>query len=45
MYNAGVAGTIGDITTGSLYVLIGNNGTFATAQPIITYETRVRYED
>lgn len=45
MYNAGVAGTIGDITTGSLYILIGNNGTFATAQPIITYETRVRYED
>lgn len=45
MYNPGVAGTIGDITTGSLYVLIGNNGTFATAQPVITYETRVRYED
>lgn len=45
MYNAGTAGTIGDITSGSLYVLIGNNGGFTTAQPQITYETRVRYLD
>lgn len=44
-FNAGVAGTIGDITSGSLYLLYGNSGTFTTAQPTIDYDTRIRYSD
>lgn len=45
MYNTGTAGTIADITTGSLYVFLGNNGGFSVAQPQITYETRIRFTD
>lgn len=45
MFNAGTAGTIGDITTGSLYLFTAQAGTLATANGGITIKTRVRYED
>jgi len=44
-FNAGVAGTIADITTGSLYIVcVGNIAVGATAGQL-TYFSRVRYDD
>lgn len=46
IYNAGSAGTIGDIQSGALYVTFAQtNGNVGTAQPQITWYARLRYED
>lgn len=44
-YNTGNAGTIGDITTGSLYLLVADSGTFATAQPTFSFQSRIKFTD
>ena len=45
MFNAGSAGTIGDITSGSLYLLFAQNSGITVAAPTMIYRTRVRYTD
>lgn len=48
IYNAGVAGTVADITSGSIYLLlIGESAgaTVPTNQPIIDFTNRIRYDD
>lgn len=45
MFNAGTAGTIADITTGSLYLLVGQSGQIATAAPQLVWRSRVRFHD
>jgi len=44
-YNAGVAGTIGDITSGAIYILFAQGGSIATAAPVAGFYARIRYED
>lgn len=44
-YNAGTAGTIADITSGSIYVLFAQSGQIATANAGVTWYARVRYTD
>lgn len=44
-FNAGTAGTIGDIQTGSLYVMFAQNATIGTAAPSVVWTSRVRYSD
>lgn len=45
VFNAGSAGTIGDITTGSVYILFAQNSGVSVAGVPIIYRTRVRYTD
>lgn len=45
MFNAGAAGTIGDITSGAMYIMFAQNGSIATAAPLITWRCRIRYTD
>jgi len=45
MFNAGAAGTVGDITSGSVYIMFAQNGTIGTAAPQITFRSRIRYTD
>ena len=49
VFNAGTAGTIGDINTGSLYLLVtqanGNAAVTPTNVPVINFYSRIRYED
>lgn len=45
MYNAGNAGTIGDITSGSVYILAAQAGAIGTAAPIWSFRSRIRYTD
>ena len=45
MFNAGNAGTIGDISSGSLYMFFAQAGTTATAASGFSYNTRVRFLD
>jgi len=45
MYNAGTAGTIGDITSGSLYIMIAQEGRIAVAAPLFSMYARIRYQD
>jgi len=44
-FNAGTAGTIGDITSGSIYITFSQAGGIGTAGPSVTYYARVRYSD
>lgn len=44
-FNAGVAGTIGDIQTGAVYCLFAQNGTIGTTAPSIIFRSRIRYTD
>jgi len=44
-YNAGSAGTIGDIQTGSLYVMACSNVATGTAAPLLDLTTRIRFSD
>lgn len=44
-FNAGVAGTIADITSGAIYVLWGDDGRIGVAQPQFNGYFRVRYTD
>jgi len=45
MFNAGSAGTIADITSGSLYIVVAQSGTIATTASTFLARTRVRYTD
>jgi len=45
MFNAGSAGTIGDITSGSIYILFAQSGTIGTGNPTATWTSRIRYTD
>lgn len=45
MFNAGSAGTVGDITSGSVYLLFCQNSGISVAAPTMIYRTRVRYTD
>lgn len=45
MFNAGSAGTIGDITTGSLYMFVAQQGLIGVANPTQMTRIRVRFED
>lgn len=44
-FNIGSAGTIGDIQTGSLYIMIYTNATITTAATNWAFDTRVRFSD
>lgn len=45
MFNDGVAGTIGDITSGSVYLFAAQNGGISVAGPITEWDVRIRYSD
>lgn len=45
MFNSGTAGTIADITSGSLYLLWAQNGQIGTANGAFNWRCRVRYTD
>lgn len=45
MFNAGTAGTIGDITSGSVYLFAAQSGGVTTEQPKMRIRARIRYED
>lgn len=45
MFNAGTAGTIADITSGSIYIMFAQSGAVGTAAPIVTWRARIRYTD
>lgn len=45
MFNAGTAGTIGDITSGSIYIMFAQNSTIGTAAPTVNWRSRIRYTD
>lgn len=45
VFNSGNAGTIGDIQSGSLYIMFAQQGTIATASGQITWSTRLRFDD
>lgn len=45
MYNQGNAGTIGDITSGSVYILWAHAGTIGTANGQFNWRCRIRYSD
>lgn len=45
MFNAGTAGTIADITSGSLYIMFAQSGTIGTGNPTASWYSRVRYTD
>lgn len=48
VFNAGTAGTVADITSGSLYIVFISENSFAAAAtnpPVIQWYSRVRYED
>jgi len=45
MFNAGSAGTIGDITSGSIYCFTAQNGHITTASGTFVANCRIRYTD
>jgi len=45
MFNTGSVGTIGDITSGSLYLLVAQSGGILVANPTFTYLGRVKFTD
>lgn len=45
MFNDGNAGTVGDISMGSIYMLVSQAGGIATANPTLTVKTRIRFTD
>jgi len=45
MFNAGTAGTIGDITSGSVYVLAAQTSNVLVAAPTVIFRSRIRYTD
>jgi len=45
MFNTGTAGTIGDITTGSIYILAANTGLVTTDGSRVGFRSRIRYSD
>jgi len=45
VYNAGTAGTIADISTGSIYLLLLSNLAAGATAPVLDYTCRLRFED
>lgn len=45
MFNGGSAGTVGDITSGSLYMFVAQTGRIGTASPTQATRIRVRFDD
>lgn len=45
MFNTGTAGTIADITTGSVYIMAAQAGAIGTAAPLWSFRSRIRYTD
>ena len=45
MFNSGSAGTIGDITSGSVYLFVAQTGGILVANPIFNWRARVRFTD
>jgi len=45
MFNSGNAGTIGDITSGSVYCFYAQSGAIGTAAPALTYRARIKFTD
>jgi len=45
MCNSGSSGAVGDITSGSMYVLFAQDGQIATTAPTVKWQSRVRFED
>lgn len=46
IYNDGVAGTIADIQTGAVYVMVAQNGNIVTTgAPIFNFISRIRFDD
>jgi len=45
MFNTGSAGTIGDITSGSVYLFAAQSGIMGVASPTLTYLARVKFTD
>lgn len=45
MYNTGTAGTIGDITSGAIYVIAAQSGGAGVANPSMQFQVRLRYDD
>lgn len=45
IFNAGSTGTVTDIQTGSLYLLVGINGTMGVANGGFTFTSRIRFVD
>lgn len=45
MFNSGTAGTVADITTGSIYLMAAQAGSVTTAAPTVVFRSRVRFED
>jgi len=45
MFNAGTAGTIADITSGSIYVMFAQSGNMGVAAATVTWRARLRYTD
>ena len=45
MFNSGSAGTIGDITSGSVYLFVSQTGGILVANPTFNWRARVRFTD
>ena len=45
MFNAGTAGTIGDITSGSIYLFVAQTANIGTANPVFNWRSRIRFQD
>lgn len=45
IFNAGAAGTIGDITSGSVYLFVAQAGNIITGNAQFNFRTRIRYTD
>lgn len=45
MFNAGTAGTIGDITSGSVYLFVAQTANIGTANASFNWRSRIRFQD
>lgn len=45
LFNAGTAGNVTDITTGSVYLFACQTSTITVAAPALVYQSRIRYTD
>ena len=45
MFNGGTAGTIGDITSGSVYLFVAQTANIGTANASFNWRSRIRFQD
>jgi len=45
MFNQGSVGTVGDITSGSIYMFVAQAAGIATITPLLTFRSRIRFSD